>query len=46
MKQNKSGSKATFSVTFQESFGKHTLNVVAKDAGRNQRSTSVAVRNT
>jgi hypothetical protein len=42
---NKAGSKATFTVTFRESLGKHTLKVVAKDAGGNQRSTQVTIRN-
>jgi hypothetical protein len=46
LKPNKSGSKATYSVTFTESLGKHTLTVVAEDLSGNTRTTKVAVRNT
>lgn len=46
MKANKAGSKATFSVTFSESLGKHTLTAVARDAGGNVRRASISVRNT
>jgi hypothetical protein len=46
LKPSKSGAKAAFSVTFKESLGKHTLKVVATDAGGNRRSTSLTVRNT
>jgi hypothetical protein len=40
-----SSSKARFSVTFEESLGKHTLRAVARDAGGNARSTAIRVRN-
>jgi hypothetical protein len=45
LRPSKSGSKATFAVTFDESLGKHTLTAVAKDAGGNKRSTSITIRN-
>ncbi len=45
LKPNKSGSKAAFAATFDESLGKHTVTVVAKDAGGNTRSASVRIRN-
>jgi hypothetical protein len=46
LKPTTSGSKATFSVTFTESLGRHTLKVVAEDLSGNTRTTKVAVRNT
>jgi hypothetical protein len=45
VKPNKSASRATFTVTFGESIGRHTLRAVATDAGGNRRSTSVKVTN-
>jgi hypothetical protein len=44
-KPNKSGSRATFTVTFGESIGRHTLRAVATDADGNRRSTSLKVAN-
>jgi hypothetical protein len=41
----KGASRATYSVTFAEPFGTHTLTVVAKDAAGNRRTASVKVRN-
>ncbi|MGC4112136.1 MAG: hypothetical protein QM747_17320 [Nocardioides sp.] len=45
LKVRKSGDAATFTSTFSEGHGKHVITVVAKDAGGNKRSSSVAVRN-
>jgi hypothetical protein len=38
-------SRGTFTVTFTEGLGKHTIEAVAHDAGGNTRATSVKVRN-
>ena len=38
-------SRARYSVTFTEALGKHTLEVVARDAAGNRRTASVKVRN-
>jgi hypothetical protein len=46
LKPNKGGSKATYTVTFSEAPGKHTITAVARDGFGNKRSTSVKVRNT
>ena len=45
LKPNKRGSKATYTVTFSEAPGKHTITAVARDGFGNKRSTSVTVRN-
>jgi hypothetical protein len=42
---NDAGTKATFRVVLFEPPGKHTLTAVAKDAGGNERSASITVRN-
>jgi hypothetical protein len=41
----KGASKATYRVVFHESLGRHTVTIVARDAGNNARSTSTTVRN-
>ncbi len=41
----KGASRATYTVTFTEALGRHTLTVTAKDAAGNRRTTSVKVRN-
>lgn len=45
LKPNKAGTKATFSVTFAESLGKHTLKVLVVDAAGNRRTTTTTVTN-
>jgi hypothetical protein len=40
-----SATKATYSVTFSESLGTHTIKVVAKDAAGNTASRSISVKN-
>jgi hypothetical protein len=45
LRPDKFGARTTFTVTFTESLGKHTLKVVAKDAGGNTRTSSVKVTN-
>jgi hypothetical protein len=41
----RSGTTATFAVTFRESLGRHTLTAVARDAAGNTRRTSITVTN-
>jgi hypothetical protein len=45
LKPNKAGTKATFSVTFAESLGKHTLKVLVVDSAGNRRTTTTTVTN-
>jgi hypothetical protein len=40
-----SATKATYKVSFNESFGKHTITVTAKDVARNTKSKSIKVKN-
>ena len=40
-----SASRATYKAVLDEPFGQHRLTAVARDAGRNKRSTSITVRN-
>jgi hypothetical protein len=40
-----SATKATFSVSFLESFGKHVITVTAKDVAGNSKSRSITVKN-
>jgi hypothetical protein len=43
--RDRSATRATYKVVFDEPLGKHVLTAVARDAGGNQRSTSITVRN-
>jgi hypothetical protein len=40
-----SATKVTYSVSFKESLGKHTIKVTAKDVAGNTRSASIHVTN-
>ena len=40
-----SATKATYKVSFNESFGKHTITVTAKDVAENTNSKSIKVKN-
>jgi hypothetical protein len=37
--------KATYSATFNETFGTHTINVTAKDSAGNTKSKSITIKN-